>query len=235
MQAPYQQQPPQGQQQPQLPSMNGSLFTDQSQNRIDFSGNCSITREDAMALCDYLLSQRAEGDQYGLKLFISGWRKQSRQGKNYISLQIQPPRNAYLGIAPQQQAQPQPVWNPQTGQWVYPQPPAPVAAPAPQPAPPPAPPAPPAPGQPVWDPQAGQWVHPQPLAPAAPPAAPVAPPAPPYGQGGSPGQPYSNAALVGAAVHAGAPMPGLSAAAQPSPPPVWASGAPMPTDAEIPF
>jgi len=142
--------------------MNGALFVDESQNRIDFNGTLTVTREDLAALADYLFSNRAETNQRGeLKLYVNGWRKQSRQGKNYISLQAQPPRNAFLGVASAQpQAQPapapqqapgQPVWNPQTGQWVAPapaqappgygqggspgQPYAAPAAPAPQPTP----------------------------------------------------------------------------------------------------
>ncbi|QQG31320.1 hypothetical protein S2L_25 [Cyanophage S-2L] len=240
MQAPYGQPQPQPQAQaPQLPALNGSLFVDDSQNRIDYSGSCTITAQDVAALADYLFSNRAEADQYGLKLYISGWKKQSRNGKPYISLQIQPPRNAFLGL-PQQQRQapapqaqapqappagapPQPYWNPQTGQWVTPQP-APAPAPAPAAQPP----------QPVWNPQTQQWVTP-----GAPPAQAPAPAAPAYGQGGSPGQPYAppaapqpTPAQVGAALHAGAPVPTGQ-------PPVWQSQAPAPTgvlgEDEIPF
>jgi hypothetical protein len=194
------------------PSINGSLFKDESPNRIDYSGTANISREDAMALCDYLLSNRAEADQYGLKLYVSGWSKTSqRTGKKYISLQIEPPKAAYNGTPPAQAtrpqapapgpvgAPPQPVWNPQTQTWVMPAPPAPAPAPA----------APPAPPQPVWDPQSQTWVMP-----------------PAVGAGGAPGQPYAPPAVPPAAP---APMPAAQAGA------VWHSGGWTPSEEEVPF
>lgn len=78
-----------------LPGLNGSLFKDESEARRDYSGSFSITREEALALTEYLLSNRAEGDQYGLKLYVSGWKKASQSGKQYLSLRIEPPRKAY--------------------------------------------------------------------------------------------------------------------------------------------
>lgn len=190
------------------PSLNGSLFVDSSTNRIDYSGTASITRENLVALCDYLFSDRAESDEYGLKLYISGWKKTSqRTGKTYIRLQIEPPKAAYDGQAPaprpaappQQQAPagapPQPVWDAATGTWLMP---APVAPPAPAPAP-----VPQAPPQPVWNPHTQAW---------------DLPPAP--GAGGAPGQPYR------------APMPPAQAGA------VWHSGGHTPSpvaDDDIPF
>ena len=114
-----------------LPGLNGSLFKDESETRRDYSGSFTITREEALALTEYLLSSRAEGDQYGLKLYVSGWKKVSQNGKQYLSLRIEPPRRAF--------------------------------------------------------------------------ETPAAPAAAPYGQGGSPGQPYTPAAQTGAAWHSGAP------------------------------
>jgi len=79
----------------QLPSLRASLFKDTSERRVDYSGSASIKRKEAMLLMDYLLSDSAEGDDYGIKLYISGWKKTSNGGKDYLSLSIQPPLKAY--------------------------------------------------------------------------------------------------------------------------------------------
>lgn len=84
----------------QLPTLRASLFKDTSERRVDYSGSATIKREDAMLLMDYLLSDRAESDDYGLKLYISGWKKTSSGGKDYLSLSIQPPMRAYQEAAP---------------------------------------------------------------------------------------------------------------------------------------
>jgi hypothetical protein len=73
--------------------LNISIFkSTKPESKIDFSGMLNIKVEELDALCRYVLSQSP--DQYGsVQVPISGWKKTSSKGLNYISAVGQPPRD----------------------------------------------------------------------------------------------------------------------------------------------
>ncbi len=71
--------------------INLSIFNDEKNAKIDYSGTASIKQDDIPFLIDYL--QKAQPDQYGsVSLRLAGWDKKSKKGTEYISAVVQPPR-----------------------------------------------------------------------------------------------------------------------------------------------
>ncbi len=71
--------------------INLSIFNDEKNAKIDYSGTASIKQDDIPFLIDYL--QNATPDQYGsVSLRLAGWKKKSKKGTAYISAVVQPPR-----------------------------------------------------------------------------------------------------------------------------------------------
>jgi len=73
--------------------LNLSIFkSTKPDSKIDFSGMVNIKVEELDALCRYVYSQTP--DQYGsVQVPVSGWKKTSSKGLNYISAVGQPPRD----------------------------------------------------------------------------------------------------------------------------------------------
>jgi len=74
-------------------TLNLSIFkSTKPEIKVDFSGMMNIKVEEVDALCRYIMSQSP--DQYGsVQVPISGWKKTSSKGLNYISAVAQPPRD----------------------------------------------------------------------------------------------------------------------------------------------
>ena len=78
------------------PKMNASLFHGHKHSdKIDYSGTVSVSRDDLKLLAAYANSEHAVADDYGIKLYVNGWKKESASGKKYISMSIEPPKQAY--------------------------------------------------------------------------------------------------------------------------------------------
>jgi hypothetical protein len=75
-----------------MASFNASLFKNerkQTEKQPDFTGPASISREDFMAIADEITGGTAQLNDNGeIKLRVAGWRKQSKNGKDYISLSL---------------------------------------------------------------------------------------------------------------------------------------------------
>ena len=73
--------------------LNLSIFkSTKPESKVDFSGMMNIKVEELDALCRYVMSQTP--DQYGsVQVPITGWKKTSSKGLNYISAVGQPPRD----------------------------------------------------------------------------------------------------------------------------------------------
>lgn len=73
--------------------LNLSIFkSTKPDSKVDFSGMMNIKVEELDALCRYVMSQTP--DQYGsVQVPITGWKKTSSKGLNYISAVGQPPRD----------------------------------------------------------------------------------------------------------------------------------------------
>ena len=73
--------------------LNLSIFkSTKPDSKIDFSGMMNIKVEELDALCRFVMSQTP--DQYGsVQVPVSGWKKTSSRGLNYISAVGQPPRD----------------------------------------------------------------------------------------------------------------------------------------------
>lgn len=73
--------------------LNLSIFkSTKPDSKVDFSGMMNIKVEELDAFCRFVMSQTP--DQYGsVQVPISGWKKTSSKGLNYISAVGQPPRD----------------------------------------------------------------------------------------------------------------------------------------------
>ena len=73
--------------------LNLSIFkSTKPESKVDFSGMMNIKVEELDALCRYVMSQTP--DQYGsVQVPVTGWKKTSSKGLNYISAVGQPPRD----------------------------------------------------------------------------------------------------------------------------------------------
>jgi hypothetical protein len=73
--------------------LNLSIFkSTKPESKVDFSGMMNIKVEELNALCRYVMSQTP--DQYGsIQVPVTGWKKTSSKGLNYISAVGQPPRD----------------------------------------------------------------------------------------------------------------------------------------------
>jgi hypothetical protein len=73
--------------------LNLSIFkSTKPDSKVDFSGMMNIKVEELDALCRYVMSQTP--DQYGsIQVPVTGWKKTSSKGLNYISAVGQPPRD----------------------------------------------------------------------------------------------------------------------------------------------
>jgi hypothetical protein len=73
--------------------LNLSIFkSTKPESKVDFSGMMNIKVEELNALCRYVMSQTP--DQYGsVQVPVTGWKKTSSKGLNYISAVGQPPRD----------------------------------------------------------------------------------------------------------------------------------------------
>jgi len=82
--------------------LNLSIFkSTKPEIKVDFNGMMNIKVEELDALCRYIMSQSP--DQYGsVQVPVTGWKKTSSKGLNYISAIAQPPRDwVDPGSAPQ--------------------------------------------------------------------------------------------------------------------------------------
>ena len=85
-------------------SVNGALFPqtaedmkarmkdkyDPSKNYPTVDGVINIPADQAYALAEYIMQGKPLGERNEIPLAISGWKKQSSSGKNYISLSFKP-------------------------------------------------------------------------------------------------------------------------------------------------
>ena len=85
-------------------SVNGALFPqtaedmkarmkhnyDPSKNYPTVDGVINIPADQAYALAEYIMQGKPIGERNEIPLAISGWKKQSASGKNYISLSFKP-------------------------------------------------------------------------------------------------------------------------------------------------
>jgi len=74
-------------------TLNLSIFkSTKPESKVDFSGMMNIKVEEVDALCRFIMSQKP--DQYGsVQVPVTGWKKTSSKGLNYISAVAQPPRD----------------------------------------------------------------------------------------------------------------------------------------------
>ena len=73
--------------------LNLSIFkSTKPESKVDFSGMMNVKVEELDAFCRYVMSQTP--DQYGsVQVPVTGWKKTSSKGLNYISAVGQPPRD----------------------------------------------------------------------------------------------------------------------------------------------
>lgn len=75
------------------PSIFGSLFKNerkQTERQPDYTGPGQVSKEAFMQLADAVTSgQVVFNDRGEIQIRVAGWRKESRSGQPYISLQIQ--------------------------------------------------------------------------------------------------------------------------------------------------
>lgn len=75
-----------------MPAFSAALFKNErkdSDRQPDFTGLGDITKEDFMAIADAVTSGAFNATEDGkIKLRVAGWRRESKGGKSYISLQL---------------------------------------------------------------------------------------------------------------------------------------------------
>ena len=75
-----------------MPAFSAALFKNERKDndrQPDFTGIGDITKEDFMAIADAVTSGAFNATEDGkIKLRVAGWRRESRNGKSYISLQL---------------------------------------------------------------------------------------------------------------------------------------------------
>jgi len=75
-----------------MPAINSSLFKNERKERDiqpDFTGPGQITKADFMAMYDQVIANKYNEDDEGrIKVRVAGWKKQSKNGKAYISLSL---------------------------------------------------------------------------------------------------------------------------------------------------
>lgn len=85
-------------------AVNGALFSqspedlkkrmgdryDASKNYPQAEGVINIPADQAYALADYIMNGKPLGDRQEIPVGISGWKKQSANGKSYLSLSFKP-------------------------------------------------------------------------------------------------------------------------------------------------
>ena len=67
----------------------GDLY-DASKNYPQAEGVINIPADQAYALADYIMNGKPLGDRQEIPVGISGWKKQSANGKSYLSLSFKP-------------------------------------------------------------------------------------------------------------------------------------------------
>lgn len=75
--------------------INGALFKDTSDRRIDYSGTIRLTAQDVSQLIMWF--DTVPADQSEVTLFLTGWKKTSLKGQNFISFVVQPPKGGPKG------------------------------------------------------------------------------------------------------------------------------------------
>lgn len=75
-----------------MPAFSAALFKNERKDndrQPDFTGIGDITKEDFMAIADAVTSGAFNATEDGkIKLRVAGWRRESRNGKSYINLQL---------------------------------------------------------------------------------------------------------------------------------------------------
>jgi hypothetical protein len=75
-----------------MPAFSASLFKNdrkESERQPDFTGPGNVSKEDFMAIADAVTSGRIKTDDRGdVQLRIAGWKRESKGGRSYISLQL---------------------------------------------------------------------------------------------------------------------------------------------------
>ena len=66
---------------------------DASKNYPDYSGNIDIAADEIDSLLEYLTGSTPD-DNGKIRIPLSGWVKEAKTGRKYLSLQISPPREA---------------------------------------------------------------------------------------------------------------------------------------------
>lgn len=70
-------------------TMNGALFADTSEKRIDHSGKLTLKQADLAAFLQWLDSIPADSPD-DLTLYLIGWNRKDTQGNAYISFKAEP-------------------------------------------------------------------------------------------------------------------------------------------------
>ena len=76
-----------------MPAFSAALFKNErkeTDKQPDFTGPGSISKEDFMKIADIITGDGANlNDKGEIKLRVAGWRRESSNGKAYISLSLQ--------------------------------------------------------------------------------------------------------------------------------------------------
>lgn len=75
--------------------LNGALFRDTSERRVDYSGSIKLTHQEISNLLMWF--DKVDAAQDTVTLFVTGWSRQSAKDQKYISFVIQPPKEAGKG------------------------------------------------------------------------------------------------------------------------------------------
>ena len=75
-----------------MAAFNASLFKNdrkESERQPDFTGPGNISKEDFMTIADAITGGRIKTDERGdVQLRVAGWKRESKGGRTYISLQL---------------------------------------------------------------------------------------------------------------------------------------------------
>lgn len=75
-----------------MPAFSASLFKNdrkETEKQPDFTGPGSVSQADFMAIADAITGGKCQTNERGeIKLRIAGWKRESSNGKPYISIQL---------------------------------------------------------------------------------------------------------------------------------------------------
>ena len=105
----------------QLQQRLGNRY-DPSKNYPEMDGVMNVTREQALALAQYLTQAQPQGERQEIPVRISGWTKVASSGRKYVSLSFQPDNKVLKEIEERNAAPAQPPTQQQTWQSAAPMP-----------------------------------------------------------------------------------------------------------------